>query len=48
MGFAAGIKEDLYDYEDLTAYLLYRLTSINPSCTLSFKLSFNTFVLTKG
>jgi hypothetical protein len=31
--FAAGIKEDLYDYEDLTAYLLYRLTSINPSCT---------------
>jgi hypothetical protein len=34
--FAAGIKEDLYDYEDLTPYLLYRLTTINPSCTSIF------------
>lgn len=39
--FTAGIKEDLYDYEDLTAYLLYRLTSINPSCTFSLRLVFN-------
>ena len=44
--FAAGIKEDLYDYQDLTAYLLYRLISINPYCTFSLRLLLKTIVLT--